>query len=418
MSKYAIEVIGLGKRYHRGSTGRIQNAGDIIRALRRPFTKQDEAQSGYFWALQDVSFALKQGDILGIVGANGAGKSTLLKILSRIVAPTQGKIIMNGRVGALLEVGTGFHDELSGRENVYLNGAILGLKRRDIARLFDEIVDFSGVETFIDTPIKHYSSGMRLRLGFAVAAHLNPEILIVDEVLAVGDDDFRRKSMGKMQDVANDGRTVLYVSHAMRTVQQLCTRAIYLQKGMLMMDGTPDEIINTYQKQTSVLNLSENASNILSIPRPNDVVYDMPRISQMVMLDDANQFTDNIRLGEPLRFLLTLQTSTYQDNLDVIIRIETTDSISVTTVRSSDYQQWYSISPDKSLRISCMIPHLFLEPGEYLITLIIRDKQRHIHDHLPRIYRFHVINTPYDIHSPPMAYMGVVTAHSQWEIGD
>ncbi len=415
MSKYAIEVIGLGKRYHRGSSGRIQNAGDVIRALRKPFRKRDEAERGYFWALKDVSFALKQGDILGIVGANGAGKSTLLKIFSRIVAPTEGKIILNGRVGALLEVGTGFHEELTGRENVYLNGAILGLKRREIARLFDEIVDFAGVEAFIDTPIKHYSSGMRLRLGFAVAAHLNPEILIVDEVLAVGDDDFRRKSMGKMQHVANDGRTVLFVSHAMRTVQQLCTRAIYLQKGVLMMDDTPQAVIEAYTKPLA--NRDNSDDNLQKLARPSDVMSDAPRICHFEILDELNNPTNTLQLGEPLRFRIRIETSRPISDFDVIIRIETPDNIVVTTVRSSDYQHWYTIIPNKPLVVNCNIPQLFLEPADYFITLIIRDRHRVIYDHLPRCQRLRVDQTAYGVGAPPLAVMGVVTTHSTWTIG-
>ena len=415
MSKYAIEVIGLGKRYHRGSTGRIQNAGDVIRALRRPFTKQDEGQLGYFWALKEVSFALKQGDILGIVGANGAGKSTLLKILSRIVAPTQGKIIMNGRVGALLEVGTGFHDELTGRENVYLNGAILGLKRRDIARLFDEIVDFSGVEAFIDTPIKHYSSGMRLRLGFAVAAHLNPEILIVDEVLAVGDDDFRRKSMGKMQDVANDGRTVLYVSHAMRTVQQLCTRAIYLQKGAIILDGTPDEVIDAYLRPLNGSILE--AKNLLSHPRPSDVTSDIPRFASLLMVNAIGEASDTFEFGEALHFVIQIESPRAITDFDVIIRIETPDSIPVTTVRSSDYQMWYGIIPDAPLIVHCTISELVLEPSDYVVTILIRNKDRQVYDHLPRVHHFTVNNKKHRADVPPFAVVGMVATHSTWNIG-
>lgn len=411
MSEYAIEIIGLGKRYHRGGAGRIQNAGDVIRALRRPFIKRDEAERGYFWALKEVSFALRQGDILGIVGANGAGKSTLLKILSRIVAPTEGKIIMNGRVGALLEVGTGFHEELTGRENVYLNGAILGLKRREIARLFDEIVDFAGVEAFIDTPIKHYSSGMRLRLGFAVAAHLNPEILIVDEVLAVGDDDFRRKSMGKMQDVANDGRTVLFVSHAMRTVQQLCTRAIYLQKGMLMMDDTPQTVIEAYMKPLGNRVIDNTLSHL---PRPSDVVSDMPRITDVCLLSETNECSNVIKLGEPLRFRILVESTRPMTNLDMIIRIETSDNIPITTIRSSHYQQWYKVDSHQPLIVQSVIDTLYLEQGQYYITVLIRDKHLTLLDYLPRVYSFTVTNTPYGIHAPPPAIVGIVTVFSKW----
>jgi lipopolysaccharide transport system ATP-binding protein len=412
MSQYAIEVIGLSKRFKRGEMSRIQNLGDIVRAMRKPFTKHDEPNGGYFWALKDVSFALPRGEILGIVGRNGAGKSTLLKILSRIIAPTEGKVIMRGRVGALLEVGTGFHDELTGRENVYLNGAILGLKRHQIDRLFDEIVDFAGVEAFIDMPIKHYSSGMRLRLGFAVAAHLNPEILIIDEVLAVGDDEFRRKSMGKMQDVAKDGRTVIFVSHAMRTVQQLCTRALYLENGVLMLDDTPQLVVDTYMKPWETLR--NDTSSLVTLPRPSDVVSDMPRIVDICLLDETDEPTTTLKLGEPLRFRVLVESTRPMTDLDMIIRIETTDHIAITTIRSSHYQQWYTVMPHQSLIVRATIDALYLENGQYYITVLIRDKQLALLDYLPRIHSFTVNNMPYSLHAPPPAIVGLVTTFSQW----
>src|SRR5688572_4367560 len=202
--------------------------------------------SDTFWALKDVSFEVKQGEVLGIIGRNGAGKSTLLKLLSRITEPTHGRIEINGRVSSLLEVGTGFHGELTGRENVYLNGTILGMKRGEIAKKFDEIVAFAGVELFIDTPVKHYSSGMYLRLAFAVAAHLEPEILIVDEVLAVGDADFQRKCLGKMAGVADEGRTIFFVSHNMPAITRLCKRALYMDEGRLRLDGPAHEVVKAY----------------------------------------------------------------------------------------------------------------------------------------------------------------------------
>ncbi len=410
MSEYAIEVTNLSKQYQRGATGRVQNLGDLARALRKPFAKS--AEDTHFWALNGVSFALKQGEILGIIGENGAGKSTLLKILSRIVAPTAGKVVLNGRVGALLEVGTGFHDELTGRENIFLNGAILGLKHRQILNLFDEMVAFSGVEAFIDTPVKHYSSGMRLRLGFAVAAHLNPEILIVDEVLAVGDDEFRRKSMGKMNTLANEGRTVIFVSHAMRSVQQLCTRAIYLSKGRILADGTPDDVIEEYLKPLSGRNLADG--NLYLLPRPADVQSDMPRLARVDVLDEVGKPTDAIRLGEPLRFRVAIQTTRPINDIDVILRIETGDNIAVTTIRSSHYQQWYSITPEQTLLVSATIETLYLEQGQYYITLLLRDRYLNLLDYLQRVHEFTVQNVPFDIKAPPPAIVGIVTAHSAW----
>lgn len=199
-----------------------------------------------FWALRDVSFTVDQGEVVGIIGRNGAGKSTLLKILSRITEPTRGRVVLNGRVASLLEVGTGFHPELSGRENIYLNGAILGMTRAEIARKFDEIVAFAEVERFLDTPVKHYSSGMYVRLAFGVAAHLEPDVLIVDEVLAVGDAEFQKKSLGKMRDVSRGGRTVLFVSHNLAAVQALCSRAIWVDRGELVRDAAADEVVREY----------------------------------------------------------------------------------------------------------------------------------------------------------------------------
>jgi lipopolysaccharide transport system ATP-binding protein len=239
----AIEILGVSKKYFRGVhhthtrllSGAISQWGKRLlgRKVDDGYSIVDEEP---FWALQDISLSIEQGDVVGIVGRNGSGKSTLLKIISRITAPTDGEIRLNGRTGTLLEVGTGFHPELSGRENVYLNGAILGMTRAEIARKFDEIVDFSGVEAFIDTPVKRYSSGMQTRLAFSVAAHLEPEILIIDEVLAVGDAEFQKKCLGKMDEVAKGGRTVLFVSHNMSAVEQLCNRAIWLDSGKLVLD--------------------------------------------------------------------------------------------------------------------------------------------------------------------------------------
>jgi lipopolysaccharide transport system ATP-binding protein len=205
-----------------------------------------KADSDYAWVLKDLNFEIERGDTVGVIGKNGAGKSTLLKILSRVTAPTRGEIKIKGRIASLLEVGTGFHPELTGRENIYMNGAILGMSKKEISRKFDEIVDFAGVEMYIDTPVKRYSSGMYVRLAFAVAAHLEPEILIVDEVLAVGDADFQKKCLGKMGDVASHGRTIIFVSHNMQAVQSLCKSAIYLKQGQIADMGRTDKVINNY----------------------------------------------------------------------------------------------------------------------------------------------------------------------------
>jgi len=244
----AISVEGISKRYR---IGELHSAYGTLResltAATRRFAHLDhKPHDEEIWAVKDVSFELSQGDVLGIVGRNGAGKSTLLKILTRITTPTSGRATIRGRVGSLLEVGTGFHPELTGRENVFLNGSVLGMKRKEIARKFPEIVEFAGVEQFIDTPVKRYSSGMSVRLAFAVAAHLEPEVLLIDEVLAVGDAEFQRRCLGRMEDMSQSGRTVIFVSHQMQAISQLCDRAIQLEKGQLVADGPANEIVAQY----------------------------------------------------------------------------------------------------------------------------------------------------------------------------
>ena len=267
-----IKVENLSKQYRLGTVGTGSLAHDLnrgwhkLRGKEDPYLKIGEANdrtlkgdSQYVWSLKDINFDVEQGEVLGIIGRNGAGKSTLLKILSRTTAPTTGSVKIKGRVASLLEVGTGFHPELTGRENIFLNGAILGMTRHEIKRKFDEIVDFAGVERYIDTPVKRYSSGMYVRLAFGVAAHLEPEILIVDEVLAVGDAEFQKKALGKMKDVStNNGRTVLFVSHNMQAIKQLCTNCIILRNGELAESGDTLTTINKYHSNDSLVNLKRS----------------------------------------------------------------------------------------------------------------------------------------------------------------
>jgi lipopolysaccharide transport system ATP-binding protein len=260
MSTPAIVVENLAKRYRIGSLDAQTDtiAGSVTSIVTRPlrnlrrlrklssFDGNEPQAQDVIWALEDISFEVQRGEIVGLIGPNGAGKSTLLKILTRITEPTSGRALLNGRVSSLLEVGTGFHEELTGRENVYLNGAVLGMKRSEIKGKFDEIVDFAGVDRFINTPVKRYSSGMKVRLAFSVAAHLEPEILLVDEVLAVGDVEFQRKSLGRMEKVASEGRTVILVSHNMTAINRLCSRALLLESGKLTVDSTADEATSIY----------------------------------------------------------------------------------------------------------------------------------------------------------------------------
>ena len=254
MSAAAISVTGLGKRFQLGERERYVALRDVLaraaKAALRPKTRRNGNGHSHIWALRDVSFDVREGETIGIIGRNGAGKSTLLRILAGITLPTEGCAEVRGRVGSLLEVGTGFHPELTGRENVYFSGSILGMKRREINRKFDEIVAFSGVETFLDTPLKHYSSGMQLRLAFSVAAHLEPEVLLVDEVLAVGDLEFQKKCLGKMSDVARSGRTVLFVSHQLNQIRRLCQSALWLEGG-IRRSGVAAEVISSYESAMS-----------------------------------------------------------------------------------------------------------------------------------------------------------------------
>jgi lipopolysaccharide transport system ATP-binding protein len=245
----AISVEGLRKYYRLGQREPYKALRDVLAGaftapLRHVHRRRREVEG--IWALDDVTFELPRGEVLGLIGANGAGKSTLLKVLSRITAPTEGQVVIRGRVGSLLEVGTGFHPELTGRENVYLNGAVLGMRKAEIDRRFDEIVEFSGISRFLDTPVKRYSSGMQVRLAFSVAAHLEPEILLVDEVLAVGDAEFQRRCLGKMHDVTRHGRTIVFVSHNLAAVRSLCSRTILLEKGQLLFDGGTEEAVERY----------------------------------------------------------------------------------------------------------------------------------------------------------------------------
>jgi lipopolysaccharide transport system ATP-binding protein len=248
----AIEAEGLSKRYR---IGQLQAAygtlrESLTRTTKRLVRAEHDHHRAEIWALRDVSFQIDEGEVLGVIGRNGAGKSTLLKVLTRITTPTEGRATIRGRVGSLLEVGTGFHPELTGRENIFLNGSILGMRRREIQRKLDEIVDFSGISGFIDTPVKRYSSGMYVRLAFSVAAHLEPDILLVDEVLAVGDAEFQQRCLGRMEDFSGSGRTVLFVSHNMQAINQLCDRAILLEGGKVAQDGDPSDVVTYYLRST------------------------------------------------------------------------------------------------------------------------------------------------------------------------
>jgi lipopolysaccharide transport system ATP-binding protein len=311
-----IEIQGISKQYilqHKLQPGYTSlrevitgNLNRLAQSLRHPFGGYDAKSSGKeeFWALDDISLDIKQGERVGIVGRNGAGKSTLLKILSRITDPTRGSIRLRGRVASLLEVGTGFHPELTGRENIYLNGAILGMSKAEIRRKFDAIVEFAEVEKFLDTPVKWYSSGMYVRLAFSVAAHLESDILIVDEVLAVGDANFQKKCMGKMESVANEGRTILFVSHNMGAVAELCNRAVLLKDGRKVLDGSPAEVIDAYMGQTAGGNLKLDADKDAPI-----------FVTEVILRDMSGNTTSVIPMGEDAELEIRYSVTQPQSNV-------------------------------------------------------------------------------------------------------
>ena len=309
MSQTAIRSENLGKQYRLGTRPPYHRLTDLITGLAvapvkhlRKLLSPADGSDALLWALRDVSFEVREGEVVGIIGRNGAGKSTLLKVLSRITEPTRGQVVVRGRVGSLLEVGTGFHPELTGRENIYLNGAILGMKRAEIARKFDRIVAFAETERFLDTPVKHYSSGMYTRLAFAVAAHLNPEILVVDEVLAVGDASFQKKCLNKMEEVGSEGRTVLFVSHNIQAVTRLCPRSILLEQGRLAADGPTEEVVHTYLRTGAGVSAERRWPELSAAPG-NDIV----RLRAVRVRNDNGQINSHIDIRHPVGLEMEFQ---------------------------------------------------------------------------------------------------------------
>ena len=366
MSTPAITVENLGKRY---TIGHQPANGDGMRhaiegAMREPLAwlrsvRQKKLQQTDFWALKDVAFQAKQGEVVGIIGSNGAGKSTLLKILSRITAPTEGRIRIDGRIASLLEVGTGFHQELTGRENIFLNGAILGMTRSEIIRKFDEIVEFSGVEEFLDTPVKRYSSGMYVRLAFAVAAHLEPEILIIDEVLAVGDAAFQKKCLGKMGSFARSGRTVLFVSHNMEAVRNLCQRVIWLKDGRLHKDGKADEIIEDYFN-----NMSSELS--FSCENPNYGLI----VRKVVLRNDRGEESSQFCPGEDLIVEISYDAQRPLEQPYIVLGVQGINGSCFTANMLLDGHQPEILTGTGKL--ACRFKSLPLFPQSYSVKMSVR----------------------------------------------
>ncbi|WP_310484795.1 ABC transporter ATP-binding protein [Chamaesiphon sp. VAR_48_metabat_403] len=370
MSDTVIRVENLSKKYILGHqkqesyTTLRDSIASSAKSLLNPFQRKSQisdSNSEEFWALNNVSFEIEQGDRVGIIGGNGAGKSTLLKILSRIVEPTQGKIRMAGRVASLLEVGTGFHPELTGRENIFLNGAILGMDRVEITRKFDEIVAFAEVERFLDTPVKRYSSGMYVRLAFAVAAHLEPEILIVDEVLAVGDAQFQKKCLGKMEDVSKEGKTIIFVSHQMSTIEQLCHRVIWLNKGQIVHQGDASQILSKYLTQSS----SDRPIVCLEQPIERKEIL----FTKITLLNNLNEASTELDVKSPFTINLNYEVVEAITEVEISIRIKTSEGTSVFTTVYSDASDKQKMDKTPGLyQASVQIPELFLMPGSYTIS--------------------------------------------------
>ncbi len=398
MTKTVINTINLSKRYRLGLKEKQSKtlAGKVTNLIKSPWQNLKRLQEmsrfgvedeSVFWALKDINFEVKEGEVLGIIGKNGAGKSTLLKILSQITDPTSGRIEIQGRVASLLEVGTGFHPELSGRENIYMNGTILGMTRREIDAKLDEIIDFSGVEKFIDTPVKFYSSGMKVRLGFSVAAHLEPEILIIDEVLAVGDYEFQQKCLGKMEDVSkNQGRTVLFVSHNMAAVQHLCPQALLLRDGKLVKRGETLDVFETYLNKIEASNqLNLEQAGIKGEGNQNIVLKE-------IAIHGDKQKGSAVCAGQD--FSIALHYSVAEDCAVEKARIDIRIDNSL-----NQRLLWFSSKREDFIdlakgHLAFSIPSCPLVPDEYLLTVFITDGTD-IANWYPQVMRFRVEEAQY-----------------------
>ena len=417
MSDIVIRAENLGKRYHLGERERYLALRDIIaRAASAPariFTGRQAfverksllvASRSHIWALKETSLEIRQGEVVGLIGRNGAGKSTLLKILSRITKPTTGWAEIYGRVGSLLEVGTGFHPELTGRENIYLSGAILGMGKREITRKFDEIVAFAEVEKFIDTPVKHYSSGMYVRLAFSVAAHLEPEILLVDEVLAVGDASFQKKCLGKMGQVSREGRTILFVSHNMAAVKALCTRAVLMREGAVAASGAVADVVEDYL--TAAREASVREWQDPTVAPGNENI----RLRYIQILSPEGKPVIDIDSGAEIEIAF----DNFRENINLGITARVTNSEGVLVFVSN-----YRVSPDNDSRCGfyqakCRIPGHLLNAGRYSVDLVFPKDQRWVLFRVDSVVSFEVENTATGRGANMGAAPGVVRPLLSW----
>ena len=419
MSDIAIRVENLSKRYRIGLKEEIHDtfAGALTSFVRSPikniqrlrrlsrFEEDGRDPEDVIWALKDVSFEVKRGEVLGIIGRNGAGKSTLLKILSKITYPTTGRVELHGRVSSLLEVGTGFHPELTGRENIYLNGTILGMTRKEIDRKFDEIVDFSGVEKFIDTPVKRYSSGMRVRLAFSVAAYLEPEILLIDEVLAVGDTEFQKKCLGKMDEVAKEGRTVLFVSHNMGSISDLCNRTISLYEGCIIDDGETIDVITNYLK-------NDNAQGQVDLQNWDmDRIGDGPlRVKYLATRDSRGEIRSIFSHGETLIIEIGILGKA---GMVCVIGLSIRDSMGHVILHFINTDDRIKlILPSNEVKVIVHVPKIILSDGYYNITVYLADSLKMLNDRVGNCLSFKVASSKHG----DFGSLGLVRIPVKWKI--
>jgi lipopolysaccharide transport system ATP-binding protein len=410
-----IEIHKLGKKYSVREVSPYLALRDAFSEKIKNVFAKAEKHSNEFWALQDINFSIEKGERVGIIGRNGAGKSTLLKILSKITPPTTGEIKLRGRVASLLEVGTGFHPELTGRENIYLNGSILGLSKKEIDRKLDEIIDFSGVEKFIDTPLKHYSSGMQLRLAFSVAAHLEPEILLIDEVLAVGDLEFQKKCIGKMEEVNKaDGRTILFVSHNLNYIHSFCSTAILLDKGKLVKNGPVEEVIKTYISRVGKTSSSKTWADE---NRPGD---DIVRLYSVRIVDESETSKESFGVNHQIGIEMKYEVLEDGHVLWLGHNIHDDKGINVFDTHSVS-SEWYSKPHEKGVFIAIVwIPENLLNTGNYIVsTAIFNHLDQIIYLHEKDILLFNV----HDVFEQETArgmspghFPGVIRPLLQWSI--
>ena len=421
MPETAIKVENLGKKYlirHQQGGTKYKSLREVVSQKVKSLVGASKSKSANkttsqedFWALKDVSFEIKKGESVGIIGRNGAGKSTLLKLLSRITEPTNGRIELEGRVSSLLEVGTGFHQELTGRENIYLNGAILGMRRSEIKNKFDEIVAFAEVEKFLDTPVKRYSSGMYMRLAFAVAAHLEPEVLIVDEVLAVGDAQFQRKCLGKMGDVAQEGRTVLFVSHNMGAIQKMCSRILVMNSGKLVMDGNPNEAIRYHLEQGSL-----DSKGIVDLTSSSVVRRGSGRMrfSEFSLLNTELEVQGEFLFAEPFIVRFKIESEISCRDLIFGFSFITTEGIELQGSTAQDC----GIKPDIDVGshvFYCHIDPNVLVPGKYFLRAAIFHSAE-LFDHIDEVFSFEIMKAKAAGRiTPDSHYVGHVFIPYKWE---